>query len=78
MREPGAGLLAGAPGGDLWAELVANGRASLGLDGGADAAPRAGIDLAHPQIAGIATEDLACAVATRASASAAAEPAPQA
>ncbi|MDR9370852.1 formimidoylglutamate deiminase, partial [Conexibacter sp. JD483] len=72
-RELRAGLLAGAPGGDLWAELVANGRASLGLDA---AAPPVGIDLAHPQIAGIAPEDLARAWATCASASVVGEPAP--
>lgn len=75
-RESRAGLLATAPGGDLWAELAANGRASLGLDGGAEAAPRVGIDLDHPQLAGIAREDLARAVATCASAAVVGEPAP--
>jgi formimidoylglutamate deiminase len=76
-RELRFGLLSGAPDGDLWAELVANGRASLGLDGGADAAPRIGIDLDHPQIAGIAAEDRARAWATCASASVVGEPAPR-
>jgi formimidoylglutamate deiminase len=73
-RELRSGLLAGAPDGDLWAELVANGRASLGLD--ADA-PRIGIALDHPQIAGIPPEDRARAWATCASASVVAEPAPR-
>jgi formimidoylglutamate deiminase len=71
-RELRFGLLSGAPGGDLWAELVANGRASLGLTGG----PNIGIDTDHPQIAGVATEDLPRALATAASASVVAEPAP--
>ncbi len=75
-RELRFGLLSGAPDGDLWAELVANGRASLGLDGGADAAPRIGVDLDHPQIAGIPPEDRARAWATCASASVVCEPAP--
>jgi formimidoylglutamate deiminase len=72
-RELRAGLLAGAPGGDLWGELVANGRASLGLGGDA---PAIGIDLAHPQLAGVPREDLARALATCASASVVVEPAP--
>ncbi len=76
-RELRFGLLSGAPDGDLWAELVANGRASLGLGGGADAAPRIGIDLEHPQIAGIPAEDRARAWATCASASVVAEPGPR-
>lgn len=76
-RELRFGLLSGAPDGDLWAELVANGRASLGLDGGADAAPRIGVDLGHPQVAGIPPGDRARAWATCASASVVAEPAPR-
>jgi formimidoylglutamate deiminase len=75
-RELRFGLLAGAPDGDLWAELVANGRASLGLPGGADTAPRIGVDLDHPQIAGIPAEDRPRAWATCASAAVVAEPAP--
>jgi formimidoylglutamate deiminase len=59
-------LLATAPHGDLWATLVANGRASLGLD----AAPpqRVAIDTAHPQLAGVAPHDLARALVTSATA----------
>jgi formimidoylglutamate deiminase len=70
------GLLAGAPGGDLWAELVANGRASLGLQRDHDDPwPAIGIDRDHPQIAGVADEDLARALATCASAAVVARPA---
>jgi formimidoylglutamate deiminase len=50
--------------GDLWAELAANGRASLGLD---DAGTIA-IDREHPDIAGVADADLPLALATCASA----------
>jgi formimidoylglutamate deiminase len=57
-------LLAGA-GGHLWAAVVANGRASLGL-------PEPGtsieIDLDHPDLAGVAVQDLPLALATCASA----------
>ncbi|MGZ4351673.1 MAG: amidohydrolase family protein, partial [Solirubrobacteraceae bacterium] len=58
-------LLAAADG-DLWTEIVANGRASLGLP----AAPvrEIELDLAHPDLAGVADEDLMLAVATCASA----------
>ena len=55
-------LLAGY--GDLWGELAANGRSSLGLD---DAGTIA-IDRDHPDLAGVADGDLALAVATCASA----------
>jgi formimidoylglutamate deiminase len=72
-RELRFGLLSGAPGGDLWAELVDNGRASLGL--GAEP-PAIGIDLEHPQLAGVPRVDLARALATCASASVVADPAP--
>lgn len=75
-RELRVGLLAGAPDGDLWSELVANGRASLGLDGGSGAAPRIAVDLDHPQIAGVPPQDRARAWATCASAAIVAEPAP--
>jgi len=51
--------------GDLWNELVVNGRASLGLG---DASPATAIiDLDHPQLAGIATDDIPAACATCAS-----------
>ena len=50
--------------GDLWGELAANGRASLGLgDAGTIA-----IDREHPDIAGVGDADLALALATCASA----------
>jgi formimidoylglutamate deiminase len=60
------GLLAST--GDLWGELCANGRASLGLP-----EPTAGhgtieVDLGHPDLRGIAPEDLPYALATCASA----------
>jgi formimidoylglutamate deiminase len=57
-------LLAAADG-DLWGQLVTNGRASLGLSG-----PGASIDvdLDHPDLAGVAAEDLPLALATCASA----------
>jgi formimidoylglutamate deiminase len=50
--------------GDLWGELAANGRASLGID---DAGTIA-VDRNHPELAGIEDGDLALAVATCASA----------
>ncbi|HMJ36746.1 MAG TPA: formimidoylglutamate deiminase [Baekduia sp.] len=52
--------------GDLWAELVANGRASLGLDGSEPAT--IAIDLDHPQLAGVDPADLPRALVTSASA----------
>jgi formimidoylglutamate deiminase len=72
-RELRFGLLSGAPGGDLWRELVANGRASLGLDG---EAPLIGVDVGHPQLAGVAPEDVPRALATAASAAVVDRPAP--
>jgi formimidoylglutamate deiminase len=58
--------LLAAAGGELWGQMVTNGRASLGL---ADA-PGGDIelDLDHPDIANVAEEDLMLAVATCASA----------
>jgi formimidoylglutamate deiminase len=50
--------------GDLWGELVANGRAALGLDGAGTVA----IDLDHPDVRGVAEENLSYALATCASA----------
>jgi formimidoylglutamate deiminase len=60
-------LLAAAHG-DLWGQMVANGRASLGLPD----APVAEIELnlEHPDLANVASEDLMLAVATCASAGA--------
>ncbi|HZH24206.1 MAG TPA: formimidoylglutamate deiminase [Solirubrobacteraceae bacterium] len=57
--------------GDLWGELARNGRASLGLD---DAGAIA-IDRDHPDLRGIADEDVALAVATCASAAVVCRPA---
>jgi formimidoylglutamate deiminase len=54
--------------GDLWAELVANGRASLGLDGDAHPGATVAVDRDHPQLAGVDDEDLPRALATCASA----------
>ena len=51
--------------GDLWQSLVDGGRASLGLAG---RPPAVEIDLQHPDLAGIAPEDLPRALATCASA----------
>jgi formimidoylglutamate deiminase len=51
--------------GDLWGELVRNGAASLSLD----ATPSIDVDLDHPQLAGVAEDDLPWALATCASAS---------
>ncbi len=50
--------------GDLWGELAANGRASLGLEDAGSIA----IDRDHPDLAGIADADLPLAIATCASA----------
>ncbi len=58
-------LLAAAAG-DLWGQMVANGRISLGLQ---DAEPaRIELDLDHPDLAGVADQDLPLALATCASA----------
>ena len=53
-------------GGDLWEQTVANGRASLGLDGDGS---QIELDLDHPELAGVAERDLQLALATCASAS---------
>jgi formimidoylglutamate deiminase len=50
--------------GDLWSELVANGRASLGLQDGSTVS----VDRDHPQLASVPTEDLQRALVTSASA----------
>ncbi|MGH2890289.1 MAG: formimidoylglutamate deiminase [Solirubrobacteraceae bacterium] len=57
--------LLAAAGGDLWGQMVANGRASLGLDGEPATIE---IDLDHPDIAGVQETDLGLALATCASA----------
>jgi formimidoylglutamate deiminase len=68
-RETRHALLAST--GDLWSELCANGRASLGLT-----APRTiGVDLDHPDLRGVGRQDLPLALATCASAGVVARPA---
>lgn len=58
------GLLAAS--GDLWGELVRNGQASLGLEGGE--AGSVDVDLDHPDLAEVPEQDLELALATCASA----------
>ena len=53
-----------AASGDLWGELVANGCAALGIA----AAGTVAVDLDHPDLRGVADQDLALALATCASA----------
>ena len=50
--------------GDLWAELARNGLASLGLEGG----DTIDVDLEHPDLRGVAQDEVAPALATCASA----------
>jgi formimidoylglutamate deiminase len=50
--------------GDLWAELVRNGLASLGLQAG----QTIDVDLEHPDLRGVGSDELALALATCASA----------
>jgi formimidoylglutamate deiminase len=57
--------LLAAAGGDLWGQTVTTGRASLGLAGEAAVVE---IDLDHPDLAGVAEQDLGLALATCASA----------
>jgi formimidoylglutamate deiminase len=54
--------------GDLWGRLADNGRASLGVAGVAEGHGTIDVDLDHPDLAGIAEEDLPLALATCASA----------
>jgi len=65
-------MLAAADG-DLWGKTVANGRASLGLDGAPGGIE---IDLDHPEIANVAGADLKLALTTSASAAVVASPHP--
>jgi formimidoylglutamate deiminase len=58
--------LLAAAGGDLWGQMMANGRASLGL--APAPVPEIALDLDHPDLAGVAEGDLMLAVATCASA----------
>jgi formimidoylglutamate deiminase len=55
-----------AASGDLWAQLAANGRASLGLEDGGGGT--VAVDLDHPDLRGVAEADLRYALATCASA----------
>jgi formimidoylglutamate deiminase len=57
--------LLAAAGGDLWGQILANGRASLGLSG---RSAEIELDLDHPDLAGVAPADLPLALATSASA----------
>jgi len=57
--------LLAAAGGDLWGQMVAHGRASLGLQ---DPPAPIELDLDHPDLAGVADQDLPLALATCASA----------
>jgi formimidoylglutamate deiminase len=54
-----------AAGGDLWQSTVASGRTSLGLT---SPGSQVELDLEHPELAGVAEQDLALALATCASA----------
>ena len=65
------GLLAAA--GDLWARVAQDGRASLGVE---DDARTIAVDRDHPEIAGVADEDVPRALVTSASAAVVARPAP--
>ena len=60
------GLLSAS--GDLWAELVASGAASLGLD--EEALPQIELDLTHPTLRDVPAADLSLAIATSATADA--------
>jgi formimidoylglutamate deiminase len=57
--------LLAAAGGDLWGRVAGNGRASLGLG---EETRSIGLDLHHPDLAGVAEPDLGLALATCASA----------
>src|SRR3954471_15682308 len=61
-RETRHALLAAT--GDLWGDLVANGRAALGIDDAGTVA----VDLDHPDLRGVSEQDLPYALATCASA----------
>ncbi|HWD75196.1 MAG TPA: formimidoylglutamate deiminase [Solirubrobacteraceae bacterium] len=60
--------LLAAAGGDLWGQVLDHGRASLGVDGPAHPPRSIELDLDHPDLAGVAEEDLGLALATCASA----------
>ncbi len=66
-RQLRTGLLASA--GDLWAQLCRNGYLSLGLTAAAEQPQTVEIDLEHPDLRGVAREDLPLALVTCASAS---------
>jgi formimidoylglutamate deiminase len=60
--------LLAAAGGDLWGQVAANGRASLGIDRPADPPVEIELNLDHPDLANVDEEDLMLALATCASA----------
>jgi formimidoylglutamate deiminase len=60
--------LLAAAGGDLWGQIAANGRASLGIDGAADLPAEIELNLDHPDLANVGEADLPLALATCASA----------
>jgi formimidoylglutamate deiminase len=74
-REGGTRHALLARSGDLWAELCRNGRASLGLGDDDGAAGTIAVDRDHPELQGVADEDLRLAVATCASAAVVCRPA---
>jgi formimidoylglutamate deiminase len=65
-RQLRSGLLAAV--GDLWEELRRNGYRSLGFDAGSQEQGRIEIDLDHPDLSGVDTQDLPLALVTCASA----------
>lgn len=65
-RQLRSGLLAAV--GDLWGELCRNGYRSLGLDDALTGARTVEIDLEHPDLRGVSSEDLPLALVTCASA----------
>jgi len=67
-RERGTRHALLAASGDLWGQLCANGRASLGLGADDDAAGTIAVDLEHPDLRGVAPRDAILALATCASA----------
>jgi formimidoylglutamate deiminase len=60
--------LLAAAGGDLWGQVVANGRASMGIDGPAHPPGEIELNLDHPDLATVGAADLRLALATCASA----------
>jgi formimidoylglutamate deiminase len=65
-RQLRSGLLAAV--GDLWGELCRNGYRSLGLEGELSRGRHVEVDLEHPDLRGVDSEDLPLALVTCASA----------